>query len=79
MKEMLVIAWCLCGIFNYAATLAYFQGKYALIARETVVHDRTFAVLMGIIGPIGLLAGWIVATAKGSGPRGQFAYGLRFW
>lgn len=51
-----VLAWLACGALNYAATFAYFQREYTLIAERHYRSDRIFASVLGLLGPVGIPA-----------------------
>ncbi len=62
--------WLVCGIIAYGASFAYFQGKYALIAKQEYRADLRFSIVWGLLGgPIALFILWI---------DDGFRYGLRF-
>jgi hypothetical protein len=50
------LVWITCGVIHYGLFVAYFQGKYPLIADETFYSDRIFAAAAGLCGPVSLLA-----------------------
>lgn len=51
-----VTAWAACGVVTYGGTLAHFQRKYTCIARKDHASDVAFAFIVGLFGPIGLVA-----------------------
>ena len=56
----LFAGWVVCGAIAYARTLAYFQFAYPSLARSEYASDVRFAVAIGVFGPVGLLASFIV-------------------
>ena len=56
--EYLLFTWVVCGVASYASCLAFFQRKSNAygIAREARTGDITFAVFVGLLGPVGLVA-----------------------
>ena len=64
------VVWIFAGVVNYGATLAYFQRKYAPIAKWKFNSDRHFALLFALGGPISLLVVWYGSE--------RFKYGFMF-
>ena len=58
----LIISWVACGIVSYGMTVNYFQRAYPTLASEAAVSDRVGAALMGLFGPITLLASLLYFT-----------------
>lgn len=51
----LAVVWIACGIFNYGASLAFWQRKFPTIAYEQRRADVHFALWTALLGPIGLI------------------------
>ena len=52
---LFVWLWLIFGVFNYGATLAYFQGQYPIIAARYYRDDVYFSLFMAISGPLGTI------------------------
>jgi hypothetical protein len=52
---LFILLWLVCGLWAYGRTLAYFQGRYQLIAPDMLMQDRLFAMQMGCFGITGLI------------------------
>ena len=58
MELLLVIAgaWAACGVLAYGLELGSIQHGCPLTAESNWRRDRRFALLMGLLGPIGLVS-----------------------
>jgi len=68
--SIFAIVWAICGIFNYGATLGFFEGKYlSHTEAERIKHQRA-ALSVAALGPVG-----IIPAVLGSN---FLKYGLKF-
>ena len=67
---ILIIVYLVCFILNYGITLAYFQRKYTEVARENYFSDVSFAIYMGILGPLGTVIAFFMSE--------YYKYGLMY-
>lgn len=67
---MMLLFWIVCGFIAYGLSFAYLQNEFYLIAEEEHEKDRALALLLGILGPLGLLAHIIVEFVQ-SGTIGK--------
>lgn len=69
MIEILIVGWLACGVTSYGIYVHHFQTKFPTIAYDHRVRDRVGAVILGLLGPVGLL-GTIWAKLELSGKWG---------
>ncbi len=51
-----IVIYMITGIFGYGITFASMQGMFPDLAEEGYRGDFTFAVFVGLLGPVGLIA-----------------------
>lgn len=66
-----VILYIVSGVLSYGAIFGYFQNKYSRIAKDVYKEDRYNALIISLLGPIGLL---VIYTS----PDGV-KYGFKWW
>lgn len=61
---LLAVLWLACPILCYAMDLAYFQGRYPVLAKERLCQDKMEALVSGafglLLGPIGVMVAFIM-------------------
>ena len=68
---LLSFGYMLLALLNYSGTFAYFQRKYPELAKEMYWQDLSFALVIGLLGPMGLLI---------SAPMSRFyRFGFKFY
>jgi hypothetical protein len=55
-----VAIWFLCGVLAYGGLFAHLQKKYVPLADADYRGDRSYAIVLALFGPVGLL---VVALA----------------
>jgi hypothetical protein len=65
-----ITAWILCGVPTYAISFAYWQGKYATLAKESYWDDLIFSACFALLGPVGLFVSFFSS--------GFAKYGFKF-
>ena len=61
----LVIVWIISGILTYSSLFAVFQREFPLTAVENYKGDRIAFCIIGLCGPIGLLAALVALAFHG--------------
>ncbi len=51
---LLAVFWAICGVVAYGLTLGYFQREFVILGEKTRPGNVVLAVLMCLIGPMGL-------------------------
>jgi uncharacterized membrane protein YidH (DUF202 family) len=55
MDYAIAIFWVACSVLCYGVSMAYWQRKFAIIAKSSYTSDLRFSTLISIGGPISLL------------------------
>ena len=63
------IVWVVCGVLAYGTYYAHYQREYPSMADISRDEDRWHAMIVGLSGPIGLIANWKILG---------FRHGLKF-
>lgn len=61
MIALFIVVWIICGFLAYGITLACFQRSRTLTAKDYFYTDSSFAVLMALNGPVGLLVSFFLS------------------
>lgn len=56
---LLGVVWAVCGILAYGLTLGYFQREFVVLGEKTRAGNVVLALLMFLIGPIGLIVAFL--------------------
>ena len=59
---LLAVGWIVCGVPAYGLTLAYFHREFPQEANESDAIVFSFAVLIGALGPAGLIITFIKSS-----------------
>ncbi len=59
---LLSILWIICGLLAYGFTFSFFQKEFPPIAIKDKKKDKSFALMIGLLGPIGLV---VMIISKG--------------
>lgn len=51
----ILLVYSICGVLAYGITYGHFQNKWPRLAALERTSDRFLAIVVGLIGPIGLL------------------------
>ena len=75
---LLVVGWVVCGVLAYGLTLADFQDRWPVLSYEHRRTDYAFAIVVGTMGPLGLVAAAIaLVIGQFSGHPGFYGFRLR--
>lgn len=65
---ILILVWIVCGVTGYGITVGYFDNEYPM--HEKQWGSRIFGIFIGLGGPVGLFASFILS--------GCCKHGLKF-
>ncbi len=60
------VVWIACGVLAYGLTFGHFQRRWPGIAKEMRSNHRALALLLAIVGPLGVF----IALTNGSAKHG---------
>ena len=61
---LISVVWFVCAVFAYGLTLGCFQNQWPQYAYRNRFSNLTFAVCMGLTGPIGVFMALLLGGTK---------------